>query len=773
MTPHRSHHVLPCALLLVLASSSACSGVAGEVAPGDPEVPGPRSIALRVAGDQPALVKALDESRLLRLIGRQDGVKVHRGARAEGDVLVIASLLPAAAAGAEPTARLARLPVRLEAAAITLGGRRYARREQTLAMRLPGGGPSTWMVVGQDPQRVAALAAEMVGRQIEQLGWWDAEVFDYRLVETPFLRRQGRWRTTSTGGWEIDPQTENDQIAERDRTWAELVAIAGARVVLEVPPARRDDARLRTLARELDQAVVAMAERAGVPHPDPMTVVIEDDYLSEVRYVGAVGAAVLRSGTGGPQRPDVHIVLDPSDGFAYRFGLARALVARAGLVSDHPWLADGAALWLSNDWYGKPYVEWLSLLAAGEVLPGAEELLAEQRQAAATEVLWAPVAAEVIAQQAGTTLREKLARVPSVASIEKVLRSIAARAKVAPAATEPAAWAGSFWAGVSMAMAPGLDTGYHAPGFETKLRYLRGIGVDAVSLMPFASQRGVDTPEIRIMRRSPSSEHDLGMIVGARRAHAHGFRVLWKPHLWVTGSWPGSVAMRTEEDWGAWFRAYRIYILHHAVLASWADADLFCVGVELGKTLDRVAEWRHLITSVRRIFRGRVTYAGNWWGDYDRIPFADQLDAVGVDAYFPLAARADASDQMLREGARAVVAQLAASAARYAKPVLLTEVGFAARPGAWVEPHKEGRDIGDRALSVRDQRRAYEALLGALGRPDWLGGVFLWKTFSFAGTEAGDRADFRFLGRPAEAVIERYFTVAAPASEDAHVSPAR
>jgi hypothetical protein len=275
--------------------------------------------------------------------------------------------------------------------------------------------------------------------------------------------------------------------------------------------------------------------------------------------------------------------------------------------------------------------------------------------------------------------------------------------------------------------------------------------------MPFASQRGVDSIGLRIFRHSPSSEHDQGMIEGARRARSRGFRVLWKPHLWVSGSWPGDIEMASQADWDAWFRAYRLYVLHNAVLAEWADAEMFSVGVELGKTLGQEASWRHLITSVRRIFRRPVTYSGNWWGDYDRIPFADLLDAVGVDAYFPLAARQDATDLQLSAGAREAVAKLAAAAARFGKPILLTEVGFSARKGAWVEPHKEGPP-GDRSVfSEDDQRRAYAALLGALGKADWLTGMFVWKAFSTANTTTDDDPDFRFVGRPAEGEIEGYF----------------
>ena len=78
-----------------------------------------------------------------------------------------------------------------------------------------------------------------------------------------------------------------------------------------------------------------------------------------------------------------------------------------------------------------------------------------------------------------------------------------------------------------------------------------------------------------------------------------------------------------------------------------------------------------------------------------------------------------------------MVARLAAGAERFGKPLVLTELGYAAHEHAWVAPHEEGGD-----LSPADQAAAYRAFLGALGHPPWLRGVFVWKAFSNA-AEAG------------------------------------
>ena len=201
--------------------------------------------------------------------------------------------------------------------------------------------------------------------------------------------------------------------------------------------------------------------------------------------------------------------------------------------------------------------------------------------------------------------------------------------------------------------------------------------------------------------------------------------------------------------------------MHHAVLAEHTKSELFSIGVELGLTLEREAEWKQLIRAVRSVFSGEVTYSGNWWGDYDRVPFWPLLDYVGVDAYFPLAHSADADRATLEEGARRAVEEMRQASERFGRPVLLTEMGFSAREGAWVDPHKEGGTV-----SEEDQKLAYEVFLEALGRPSWLRGLYVWKVFSHADAEGGGRPDFRLMGRQAEAVVEHYFKTTPSPSAD-------
>ncbi len=763
------------ALLAGVWLATGCHAASGPSDPSgleaDDAVSPVLQLAVRTSAGQEGLASMLRTSRMLRWLGEREEVALAVGPEAEGDILVHAVQIGAPGISASTTAMLreleASLPVRFGDRSLELAGSHYAATEHTLSLRLPSTSRrEEWVVAGGAAEQVADRAGRAFFRHLPGFSRRQGPEGDYQVYQSPYLSRTGRWGPRDeVGRLTVDAGHEEDQMREREEIWEAKVPIARAGLILRVPPLREREPALTKLAEHLGQAVVAQASRIPLGLDEPMTVIVEDDYVSLGRFTNAIGAAVLRHDRKDDRsRAEVHLVYRQDDRFAYRFVLAKALLARAGLAETRPWLQDGAALWLSRDWYGKSYDQWLPLLASGEVLPTAAELAVEERQRHATSVLWAPVVAALIDALPGNDLRTKLAAWPNLSEIDRMLAQIADRRVAATSPTRPKAWKQAFWAGVSLAAAPGLESGYHAPGLDRKLARLAELGVNGVSLMPFASQADPQATTLRILRRSPSSENDIGMLEAARRARGRGFRVLWKPHLWLGGgSWPGDIEMASQADWDAWFRAYRLYILHNAVLAEWAKVELFSVGVELGKTLGQEASWRHLITSVRRIFRQPVTYSGNWWEDYDRIPFADLLDVVGVDAYFPLASGEDASDSDLAAGARRAMDQLAAASARFDKPLLLTEVGFSATRGAWIAPHTEGAGGDTSVLSEDDQKRAYAALLGTLGKPHWLGGMFVWKAFSMADSTPGTSPDFRFIGRPAEAEIARYFT--APTSE--------
>lgn len=218
------------------------------------------------------------------------------------------------------------------------------------------------------------------------------------------------------------------------------------------------------------------------------------------------------------------------------------------------------------------------------------------------------------------------------------------------------------------------------------------------------------------------------------QAHRRGLKVMIKPHLAYWGSpfsWRGEIDFSDPQARKQFFADYQRWIVQVAAVSR--DADAFVVGTELDRLTRHETPWRTLIAEVHRVHPGPLTYAANW-DAYERVPFWDALDAVGIQAYFPLlSANEPVTETSLSAAWRPIVADIRRISARTGKPVVFTELGYDASPRAAVEPWKSGR--GGEAV----QRRALAAALAVIEDEPTIRGAFLWKWFP------GDRqvGDFR------------------------------
>jgi hypothetical protein len=241
-------------------------------------------------------------------------------------------------------------------------------------------------------------------------------------------------------------------------------------------------------------------------------------------------------------------------------------------------------------------------------------------------------------------------------------------------------------------------------------------GYNSISLIPFAGLRGDD---VFPFDRHPAGETDLSMRLGAARAHALGMQVMLKPHVWPRG---GDPTKFEPQSWEKWFASYEKYLVHEAQLAERIGAEWLCIGTELSRSEAR-PEWLRLIRVVRSIYHGRITYAANF-DAFEKTPFWRELDAIGVDAYFPLASTMEATDAQLLAGARDAVARMQRVAKANGRGVILTELGYPSTPGAWIDPWSEHRD---RAPDPSAQARSFKAMLAAVRAAREIDGYFVWK----------------------------------------------
>jgi len=174
----------------------------------------------------------------------------------------------------------------------------------------------------------------------------------------------------------------------------------------------------------------------------------------------------------------------------------------------------------------------------------------------------------------------------------------------------------------------------------------------------------------------------------------------------------------------------------------------------------READWRRLIADVRAVYSGMVIYAANWYDEYERVPFWDALDAIGIQAYFPLSSDDNADLDALIAGWQPHLQAMAEVSRRFGKPVLFTEVGYRATPDAAREPWlwpQQGVHAEPAGLAM--QARCYEAFFQAVWPQPWIAGVYIWKWHPRMSLEPPREPDIGFTPqhKPAVEVLARYY----------------
>jgi hypothetical protein len=216
------------------------------------------------------------------------------------------------------------------------------------------------------------------------------------------------------------------------------------------------------------------------------------------------------------------------------------------------------------------------------------------------------------------------------------------------------------------------------------------------------------------------------------QAHARGIRVLVIPHLWVWNEqgWRGEIDFPDEAGWRDYQASYRAFVLAWAMDAEAAGADAFSIGVECKSWSGRFgAFWTRFIAEVRSVFSGLLTYSANW-DEAEDVLFWDQLDLLGVNAFYPLAPSNDASFETYVEGATCIAENVGSLARILDMPVLFVEVGYTTRENAAVEPWLWPDGMSDVAYSEEEQARALEASFRGFVPHEWFAGFFLWRYYA-------------------------------------------
>jgi hypothetical protein len=258
---------------------------------------------------------------------------------------------------------------------------------------------------------------------------------------------------------------------------------------------------------------------------------------------------------------------------------------------------------------------------------------------------------------------------------------------------------------------------------------------------------------------------DASVIDAINDIHARGMGVLLKPVLCCEDG-QGQAAIAPTNP-AAWFASYATFINHYAQIGQNNGVELFCVGCELSKldTSTYDANWRTVISGVRAIYNGPLTYAANWDDGYARISFWGALDYAGIDAYFPLSnaqtpsvtnlvaawssyywSSSNGGDNQTHNWLQ----EIETWQATVHKPVIFTEIGYRSIDYAGKAPwYSKGTGV----YNANGQANSYEAALQVFANKPWFVGMFWWVWYS--NPKAGGAGDTYYTpqNKPAQSVL--------------------
>lgn len=239
-------------------------------------------------------------------------------------------------------------------------------------------------------------------------------------------------------------------------------------------------------------------------------------------------------------------------------------------------------------------------------------------------------------------------------------------------------------------------------------------GANFVIFAPNGVQNNAHSEEIVFDSVRTSTDGEL--IDTIKYAKSIGLKVGIKPTVnCLDDTWRAYVSffeydVVCEPKWSNWFASYERFQTHYARIAEETGCDMFIAGCEMVMTEHREIEWRRVISSIRDVYKGVVTYNTDKYQE-DHIKWWDAVDVIASSGYYP---KDDWENQLDR---------IEKVAKQFKKEVVFTETGCMSVTGSSKVPNNwevEGN------YNEREQSDWYKAMFEACDKRPWLKGYVLW-----------------------------------------------
>lgn len=314
----------------------------------------------------------------------------------------------------------------------------------------------------------------------------------------------------------------------------------------------------------------------------------------------------------------------------------------------------------------------------------------------------------------------------------------------------------------SASIVPTSQSEYSSQNFRDSLNQLKNTNANYVTLIiPYYQSNPWSTD----IQRGWNTPTDESLISGINYAHSIGLNVALKPHMETFDKqWRAYI---NPSNRNAWFSAYGNMLNHYAGIAQSQNVELYIIGSELismaadNQNPTNTQNWRNMISAVRGIYSGPVTYSANWGpsgfvDEKNHILFWPQLDYIGIAAYFSLGWDWNNYDvEVLKaEWNNWNQSHITPLQQRWNKPVLFTEIGYRSVDGAHTDPFDSGRGG---APNQQVQANAYEALFSYWDSQPFMQGVHLWDWQPFTSAGGAGTTTYTPQNKLAQGVMQDWF----------------
>ncbi|WP_159023701.1 glycoside hydrolase [Formosa sp. L2A11] len=278
------------------------------------------------------------------------------------------------------------------------------------------------------------------------------------------------------------------------------------------------------------------------------------------------------------------------------------------------------------------------------------------------------------------------------------------------------------------------------------------------AVMPFGYIQDLNHPDVKYNTdRQWYGETRSGAKHYVEELQKQNIKVMLKPQIWVRhGEFTGNIIMKNEDNWKILEASYSKFIMAYAQLAEESQVDMFCIGTELEQFITARPEyWKMLIQDIKKVYSGKLTYASNW-DEFEKTPFWDDLDYIGVNAYFPVSPKKTPSFEDALEGLKPYKKNVETFSKQHNKPILFTEFGYRSVDYSGKAPWNSDRAMTQ--VNLDAQVNCTKALFETFWGEEWFAGGFVWKWF-INHDESGGEDDSRFTpqNKPVEQVIKSYY----------------